>query len=507
MRVLLDTNIVIHREANKVLNADIGLLFHWLDKLHVEKCVHPLSIEEVSKYQNQEIVDTIKVKIQNYHLLKTISPETPEIEEIRKSDNTENSTIDTSLLKELHNNRIDFFITEDRGIHRKARLLSINDRVFTIDSFLEKCISENPDLRDYKVLAVKKELFGNLNLNDPFFSSFKTDYAEFEKWFNEKSDKTSYVCITDGHVRAFLYVKVEDQSESYSDITPAFPKKRRLKIGTFKVTSTGYKLGERFLKVIFDNAVQYNVDEIYVTLFKKREEQERLASLLEDWGFYLWGEKNTGNGTEYVYVKDFSPNTIEPNSSPKKSYPFVSKGTNKFIVPIYPAYHTDLFPDSILRTESPSNFVENEPHRNAIQKVYISRSINRDIKRGDLVLFYRTGGYHKSVITTLAVVQDVYDNIENEDQFIRLCRKRSVFDNNELKRHWNYAPYGKWTRPFIVNFHYVYSFPRRLNMKALIELGVIADVSSAPRGFEPISNEKFETILRESNADESYIID
>jgi hypothetical protein len=38
------------------------------------------------------------------------------------------------------------------------------------------------------------------------------------------------------------------------DITPIFEMKRRLKIGTFKVNSTGFRLGERFLKIIFDTA-------------------------------------------------------------------------------------------------------------------------------------------------------------------------------------------------------------------------------------------------------------
>ena len=32
MKALLDTNILIHREASKVINQDIGILFRWLDR-------------------------------------------------------------------------------------------------------------------------------------------------------------------------------------------------------------------------------------------------------------------------------------------------------------------------------------------------------------------------------------------------------------------------------------------------------------------------------------------
>lgn len=500
MRILIDTNIIIHREANRVYNGDIGLLFNWLDRLRYDKCVHPLTLEEISGYQDENVVKTMKIKIANYNLLKTESPDDEIITQIRQSDKSRNDFIDTSILKEVYNNRVDYLITEDRGIHRKAKFLGCSEKIFKIDAFLEKCIAENPELKDYQVLAVKKEYFGNININDEFFDSFKQDYKEFKNWFNKKADNISYVCITDGNVKAFLYLKQEGSNENYNDIEPSFPPKKRLKIGTFKVTSTGYKLGERFLKVIFDNALQYNVEEIYVTIFNKRDEQRRLIYLLEDWGFKHWGTKTTDNGIEQVFVRECKPT---PNlQQPKLSFPAVCKNTSKWIVPIYPEYHTELFPDSILNNESPEDFTENEPYRNAIKKVYISRSFNRNLRSGDLVLFYRTGGHYAGVISTIGVVENVVTNIRDENHFIELCRKRSVFDNEGLRKFWNYK---KYDRPFIVNFLYIDSFPTpKVNLKRLRDLNII---QSAPRGFEPLSDVQFEQILKEARANESYIID
>lgn len=500
MRILIDTNIIIHREANRVVNEDIGLLFNWLDRLKFEKCVHPLSIEEISGHQDQNVVKTMKIKIANYNLLKTESADDQQITQIRQTDKSRNDFIDTSIVKEVYNNRIHYLITEDRGIHRKANYLGCAEKVFKIDAFLEKCIAENPELKSYQVLAVKREYFGNININDPFFESFKQDYDEFGDWFNRKADNISYVCITDGEVKAFLYLKQEEKNEVYSDIEPSFSQKRRLKIGTFKVTSTGYKLGERFLKIIFDNALQYNVEEIYVTIFNKRDEQLRLIYLIEDWGFKHWGTKTTDNGIEQVFVRECKPT---PNlQQPKLSFPAVSRNTAKWIVPIYPEYHTELFPDSILNNESPQDFTENEPYRNAIKKVYISRSYNRNLNGGDLVLFYRTGGHYAGVVSTIGVVENVVTNIRDENHFIQLCRKRSVFDDEGLKKFWNYS---KNSRPFIVNFLYIDSFPMpKVNLKRLRDLNIIQD---APRGFEQISDAKFEQILKEARANESYIID
>lgn len=311
------------------------------------------------------------------------------------------------------------------------------------------------------------------------------------------------MCITDNSVKAFLYLKIENAgSESYSDIKPTFTQKKRLKIGTFKVTSTGYKLGERFLKIIFDNAIANMVDEIYVTIFDRREEQRRLIALLEEWGFKYWGEKETKNGIESVYVRDFSRHTL---NNPRECFPFIKRSSRVFLNPIWPDYHTELFPDSILNNESPLDYIENEPHRNALKKIYISRSFYKDLVRGDIILFYRTGGYHESVISTIGVVESVITKIDSEADFIRLCRKRSIFNDDELRNWWNY---NKNNRPFIVNFLYIDSFPKpKVNLKRLIEIRVIKSINDAPRGFVQIGNDKFEEFLKEARANEYYIVD
>jgi hypothetical protein len=300
-----------------------------------------------------------------------------------------------------------------------------------------------------------------------------------------------------------LYLKIENAgSESYADIKPAFDQKKRLKIGTFKVTSTGYKLGERFLKIIFDNAIANMVDEIYVTIFDKRDEQRRLIALLEEWGFKYWGEKETKNGSERVFVRDFTKKVLE---NPRECFPFIKRSSRVFLNPIWPDYHTELFPDSYLNNESPLDYVENAPHRNALKKVYISRSFYKDLVRGDIILFYRTGGYHESVISTIGVVESVITNIASEAEFIRLCRKRSIFKDDELSHWWNFR---KHNRPFIVNFLYIDSFPKpKVNLKRLIEIGLIKSINDAPRGFVQIGNDKFEEFLKEARANENYIVD
>ena len=236
----------------------------------------------------------------------------------------------------------------------------------------------------------------------------------------------------------------------------------------------------------------FKVEEIYVTIFDKNAEQRKLIELLEYWGFTYWGTKASSTGEEKVYIRHFGKPADKEN--PRRTFPFLSKEAKVFIVPIYPEYHTELFPDSILRTESPLDFVENEPHRNALKKVYISHSLEKNLNKGDLIIFYRTGGLYKSVVTTIGIVESlVQPSTINELKSV--CQRRTVLTDEKLNAYWN--RYDK-RKPFVVNFLYAYSFPNRPNMSKLIELGILKDVNDAPRGFKEIGWNSFIKIYKEA---------
>jgi predicted nucleic acid-binding protein len=503
MRVLLDTNIIIHREASKVINEEIGRLFYWMDKLNYKKYVHPVTIDELKKHLDPEVVKTMGIKVQSYHVLQSVTVISQNVKNVSvQFDKTENDRNDSLVLNELYNSRADFLITEDRKIIEKAALLNLKDKVFTIDSFLEKVVGENPSLIDYKVLSIKKELFGNIDVQSSFFDAFREEYYEFDKWFNKKSEEIAYICSYEGNIGAFLYVKIEDKTENYSEISPILPPKKRLKIGTFKTSIPGIHLGERFLKIVFDNALKQKVDEIYLTTFDKRASHKLLIGLITKFGFVEWGTKNTPTGKEQVFVKNFSRKFNR--TDPKKTFPYLSKDSNVYIVSIYPEYHTELFPDSILNTESPLNFVENVPHRNAIVKEYVSHAIERGINKGDVLIFYRTGGLHKGVVTTLAIVDSLVDGFNSEKEFVDYClkQKRTVFSEQQLKDYWNRFPKLK---PFVVNLLYAYSLPKRPNLKTLMDLGIIRDFDQLHKGFVKISLDDLKVIIKEAKGDESII--
>ncbi len=500
MRALLDTNIIIHRENKSVSNYSVGHLFRWLDKLGYQKLVHPLSYSELDRYEDDMVREAMSVKLDSYEKIRTTKhPDRNFLSLVKGSKISPNDEVDNHLLYEVYLNRVDILITEDRKMLAKAGKLGIADRVYSINSFINMVTAENPELVDYKMLAVKKVFFGELNLADPFFDTFKRDYREFEKWFNRKCDEIAYVCKDENQILGFLYLKIEDETESYSDISPVFPKARRLKVGTFKVESTGFRLGERFVKIILDNALQYKVDEVYVTLFDERQELQALSDLLMKWGFVKYGTKTSDSGEEIVLVKPMK--IYREELPPKMNFPNISYNKRKFILPIMDEYHTTLLPDSKLKTENEVDFMEKLAHRYALEKVYISWSPERNIHSGDILVFYRMGAYgtnkkYSSVITTIGVVDEVITELENIDELMACCQNRSVFSKDDLNRFWSQHS----NNLMIIKFIYVESLTKRLTLAYLWENGIVTP-PSGPRPFHRLNNSGFDKILRDSNTE------
>ncbi|CAN7434985.1 hypothetical protein LJR034_002694 [Caballeronia sp. LjRoot34] len=137
-------------------------------------------------------------------------------------------------------------------------------------------------------MAFDFKQFKNIDLADPFFDSLKADYAEFANWFERKAENWAYVFENDESqaLDGFLYLKVENGA--VDDVDPPLPAANRIKVWTFKINAHGTKLGERFIKKLFDHAIEENAEELYVTAFPKHE---GLILLLKKYGFSKVGSR------------------------------------------------------------------------------------------------------------------------------------------------------------------------------------------------------------------------
>lgn len=347
--------------------------------------------------------------------------------------------------------------------------------------------------------VIEKKNFSEINLEDDFFNSLKDDYPGFDVWFNKKSrqGKSAFI-LDDNGIQGFLYLKEENDKDT--SIIPNLKKKRRLKVGTFKINAHGTKLGERFIKIIIDEMFKKNYKEAYVTIFKKHKP---LINLLLTYGFKYYGVKNSGAGTEDVYIKY----SEKISKDIFLDYPKVSiKDNKKFMLSIFPKYHTKMFPNSQLRTEK-DHVVEDTPFTNSIQKIYLSGANLRGYGKGDIIVIYRTADEGKkaeysSVATSICVISEIRHISEFEDynEFYKYCSKHSVFDEDELKYFWRTKKYK-----YLVKMLYNIALKKRPIRQELIEE---VGLDRTKRWVAvPLSNEEFQKILELGEVDESFIID
>lgn len=346
--------------------------------------------------------------------------------------------------------------------------------------------------------VIQRRCFREVNLEDPFFDSLKEGYEEFSKWFSRKSEEQALVVYDEnGSLQGFMYLK--EEVGPIKDISPPLNASRVLKVGTFKVEAHGTRLGERFVKKIFDYALSRDLKHIYVTVFP---EHKKLIERLQTYGFLHHGIKKGANGQEDVYVKDFA----RLQNDTKLDYPVVNAlECDKWLLGIKPEYHTRLFPDSILRTED-NRMVEDLSYTNSIHKIYVGWALGlQKIKPRDIVVMYRMKEEDKpaefsAVATSLCVVEENRPkrSFRNDQEFVLFCQRHSIFDKSELQ---------KWFRnPAVhaVKMTYNVALPKRPNRRSLAdEVGLDREERWSVL---QLTDAQFEQIVKRGKVNEGIVI-
>jgi hypothetical protein len=342
--------------------------------------------------------------------------------------------------------------------------------------------------------------FRDISLVDTFFDSLKDDYDGFSEWFQRKVDENKKAFVqynSINELQAFLFLKTEEGI--LDDVVPNRPDAKRLKVGTFKIDAHNTKLGERFIKKIMDIAIVKDVEEIYVTIFSKHE---GLVGLLKKYGFVNSGKK----GDEDVLVK----NMTNISGDQLKDYPLITlKDKRKFLLSIYPKYHTKLFPDSILNNEEGYKYdlVKDVSYTNSIHKIYLCfMPDTAHLKWGDLIAIYRTNDYqgparYRSVVTSICEIEEVRikSDFANINEFISYTNAYSIFDEDDL-RNWY-----KRDNVIVLKMTYNVALTKKVTRGYLLDnVGISPDIYW---GFFRLTDDQFRGILDKGEINENIIVD
>ncbi len=427
MRVLLDTNILIHLEdsSNGILDGSLQNIVKISDLNNITLFHHPKSLLDVKNDKDEKRKKSILSRLKKYHRLEESSskPSNTYYSTVGETDDSKgNDKIDNHILYSVFNNQVSFLITEDKGIHKKAKRLGISSKVFFAQQFQQFLIKQFPEEKEISDGDIKNIFLHEISKDEEIFSSIKEDYSEFDTWYeNSAQDGRKAWAYDDGEGLKAICIYKPEKNEAITDDGKALVG-RSLKLSTFKVSENffGRKIGEALLRLALIHAITNNFEHVYLTV--RRTKHYYFENFLLKFGFFKFGSTRKGN--DIVYCKSFN---IPQNDT--YNYPCIKKDANykSFVIPIRPTFHKVLL-GACERQES--LFSTNmTPARQAIRKAYLCHSNTKKMSSGDLVFFYKS---EEQTITSFGILESVFDS-DNEDEVIELVAKRSVYSQKEIK--------------------------------------------------------------------------
>lgn len=430
MQFLLDTNVVIPAEPTSRGDVEpttpaIADLIQLLNRGTHTTYVHPASFRELQDDKDHQRREVRSLLLRKY----TELPEPPELRSrlvavLGRPRARSNHETDMLLLSAVDANAVDYLVTEDEGIHRRARRVGLEDRVLTVADAIVSVRALFPTIPTAPPL-VTSMLAHQLNEADPIFTSFRASYAPFDDWLakcKREHRRTWVIRMTGDYAGVCI---VANQSPNDYGIAG-----KVLKICSFKIGDQfrGNRYGELLLKALFGYLTENAYHAAFVEVFP---DQQELLSFLAAFGF---DDRFESTKRERVLVKAFAP---PPGAARQFSAldfhirfgPLNIKADSAriFVVPIQPRYHRLLFPE--LEPQQ-SLLTESYPFGNSIRKAYLSRSKIRRIAAGDILLFYRSGDLR--AVTTTGIAEDTLVS-QDASALARFVGKRTVYSYKQIE--------------------------------------------------------------------------
>jgi ribosomal protein S18 acetylase RimI-like enzyme len=444
MNILIDTNIVISLEPTSPTDVEprtrvASELVRFAGAGGHHLFLHPESLRELSADRDPDRRAVRDVLTRKYERL---DPAPALASEVRMTAGDapagSHDYVDHMMLSAVLADAVQFLVTDDGGILRKASKLGLGDRVLTAEDALTLLRRLEGRTPAPPPLVVFTKAYA-LTDSDPIFVSFREDYPHFDAWLRKckLEQRPAWVIrdAEDGPLSALCIVKERDDELALGGPT--------LKVCSLKVSEErqGRRYGELLLKTLFLYLREKRYEYAFVTVF---ERHAGLIALLEDFGFRrhvqdtLLGER--------ILVKELrgSPDQLEamqPLEFHRTFGPPAIKlvDGDVFLVPIQPRYHKLLFPDAEHQSEPDSQLELDlglpprrapEPYGNALRKAYLCHSPNRQLGPGSTLLFYRS--QDAKAVTCVGIVEDTLVSTK-ADEVVAFVGQRTVYSADDIE--------------------------------------------------------------------------
>ena len=487
MRFLLDTNILIPLEdSSHVLKTGLANFVRLANENGHQLVHHPASETDFRRDTDPKRLKQNLDRIKQYPRLDR-APASP----WNTPEKNPNDAADNEILYALKCSAVHALVTEDQGIHEKAKKYGLVDQVYTIQTAEDllrrlhsKVAVELPNIEEVPLYSLTPLL------ETDFFTSLRAGYPTFDNWFHAKAKdgNRAWVSWEDSGRIGALCIYAQQDDEVITAEGMRLPG-AALKLCTFKVGESvrGRKIGELFLKAAFRYATANKIQNIFI--HGDIEQHHFLFEMLQDFGFSRVGSHAGSNGRDAVYIKQHP--VLPPSESIdafiylKKYFPHFRSDASvgKYIVPILPRFHNILFPDYNQKNQQLDLFTQDNSAGNAIKLAYLCNSPTKTMSPGDIVLFYRSKD--EQAVTSLGVVE-TYDTLQDADAIASKVRRRTVYKMEEIK-----LMACKETR--VMLFRLIQHFEHQAPLDWLTSNCVL---KKSPQSITKISNESLNLIMK-----------
>lgn len=478
---LIDTNILIGLEDYHKVEAAYAKFLSLASSHKVDVFVHDAAKEDIARDSDVERREISLSKIAKYRVLRNRRGLT---EEILASEfgtfKKHNDVVDAKLLHSLTTGAVDFLVTQDRGLHDRARRHSaeLGRRVLFVGDAAD-LLTQTYAPKEVPIRHVAEVEAHEIDHEDKFFNSLRDGYPDFNNWWSEKCIKQHRPCwvVYDGEELAGLIVRKDESANDTDAVTLV---QRILKVCTFKVApdKRGVKLGELLLKQVLWYAQANGYELAYLTTY---EDQVALMNLLEFYGFQNAGENQNG---EFIYERRFSSDKLVRNPNipsfdlARMHYPrfLLDEQVRGFGIPIREAYHDTLYPDLWLPRQQDffaGSSGAGKPARpgNTIRKVYLCRAQSQLGDPGSVLFFYKGASTEEpsQAMTAVGILESVTLAYSTRD-LMQLTGGRSVYSEEQLAE-WGATP----QRPVkVINYLLVAYIDPPIQLDELRDMGVVS---------------------------------
>jgi rRNA-processing protein FCF1 len=139
-KVLIDTNVIIELEDHKEVSPIFARFLQLCAQHGVRVFVHERALADIDRDKNAERRAVTRSKIKKFETLSGIkSPPHDELVARYGAINKENDEVDVALLYALDLGAVDFLVSQDQGIHSRARRreAGLADRVLVVVDALQ----------------------------------------------------------------------------------------------------------------------------------------------------------------------------------------------------------------------------------------------------------------------------------------------------------------------------------------------------------------------------------